>query len=108
MKKNYTQRLEKLRNRRFDSSTQKSLLSESFSKPEYGESVKYALESMREIDANYTKNTYNAAEKIQTNLTSGLTSKGLKVEYRYQGSVETNTHIKLHSDIDVLVFTEKF
>lgn len=108
MNKNYTQRLEKLKKRRLDESIQKSITSRSFSDINIGESVKYALEAMSEIDPNYTKNTYVAAENIQTNLSSGLSKSGIIVEYRYQGSIETNTHIKIYSDIDVLVFTQKY
>lgn len=108
MKKNYTQRLEKLKKRRLDEQLQKAVLTESFSDLRISESVKYALESMSPIDPEYTKNTYIASENIRTNLTKGLITKGLKVEYRHQGSVETNTHIKIHSDIDILVFTEKY
>jgi hypothetical protein len=108
MKKNYSQRLEKLRKRRLDESLQKAVLSKSFSDVSINESVKYALESMSEIDPTYTKNTYTASENIRNNLTPGLQRKGLTVEYRHQGSIETNTHIKIYSDIDLLVFTEKY
>ncbi|MCC7302801.1 MAG: hypothetical protein IT233_09175 [Bacteroidia bacterium] len=108
MNKNYTQRLDKLRKRRLDESIQKAILSKSFSDINISESVKYALEAMSEIDPNYTKNTYLASENIRTNLTTGLIKKGLSVEYRHQGSIETNTHIKIHSDIDILVFTDKY
>ena len=108
MKKNYTLRLEKLKKRRIDDQLQKAVLSESFSDIKISESVKYALESMSAIDSSYTRNTYLASENIRNNLTKGLNSKGLTVEYRHQGSVETDTHIKLHSDIDILVFTEQY
>jgi hypothetical protein len=108
MKKNYSKRLESLKKRRLDDELQKALLTESFSDDRIGESVKYALESMSPIDPNYTKNTYFASEKIKNSLSHGLASKSISVEYRYQGSVETDTHIKLHSDIDILVFTELF
>jgi hypothetical protein len=108
MKKNYTQRLDKLKERRIDDLLQKAILSESFSDISISESVKYALESMSPIDSSYTENTYLASENIRNNLTKGLNNKGLTIEYRHQGSVETDTHIKLHSDIDILVFTEKY
>ena len=68
MKKNYTQRLEKLKNRRLDEQLQKAVLSKSFSDIRIGESVKYALESMSPIDPSYTRNTYLASENIRNNL----------------------------------------
>lgn len=108
MTKNYTERLDKLKKRRLDENLEKAILSRSFSDITISESVKYALEAMSEIDPTYTKNTYVASENIQNNLTSGLKGSNLTVEYRHQGSVETNTHIKVHSDIDILVFTEKY
>lgn len=109
MIKNYTKRLESLKKRRTDDGLiQKAYLSESFSKPEFGESVKYTLESMKPIEASYTQNTILASKKVQTNLTNGFAQKKLSVTYRHQGSVETDTSIKLHSDIDLLVITEKY
>lgn len=108
MIKNYTQRLDKLKKRRTDDLLEKSYLSESFSKAEFNESVKYALESMKPIDASYTQNTFLASEKVQANLTKGLDAKNITVSYRHQGSVETDTSIKLHSDIDLLVITGKY
>lgn len=108
MVKDYKKRLEKLQNRRFDDTLQKSILSESFKKAEFGESLKYALEAMLPIDESYNKNTYLASEKIQNNLTNGLAKKNIAVTFRHQGSVETNTNIKLYSDIDLLVITTAF
>jgi hypothetical protein len=108
MKKNYAQRLEKLKKRRLDESLQRSILTNSFSDVSINDSAKYALESMSDIDPKYTQNTYLASENICNNLTPALQRRGLSVEYRHQGSITTNTHIKIHSDIDVLVFTDKY
>lgn len=104
----YSKRLEQLRRRRTDDRIEKSILSESFSKSELGESIKYALESMKEIDPDYTKNTYVASEKVSENIKKGLDKVPIDIEFRNQGSVETNTHIKLHSDIDLLVILKTF
>lgn len=104
----YSKRLEQLRRRRTDDRIEKSILSESFRKSELGESIKYALESMKEIDPDYTKNTYVASEKVSENIKKGLEKVPIDIEFRNQGSVETNTHIKLHSDIDLLVILKTF
>lgn len=104
----YSKRLEQLRRRRTDHRIEKSILSESFWKSELGESIKYALESMKEIDPDYTKNTYVASEKVSENIKKGLEKIPIDIEFRNQGSVETNTHIKLHSDIDLLVILKTF
>jgi hypothetical protein len=104
----YSQRLEQLRRRRTDDKIEKAILSESFRKSELGDSIKYALESMKEIDSDYTKNTYVASEKVSINIEKGLSKIPIEIVFRNQGSVETNTHIKLHSDIDLLVILQTF
>ncbi|MCU7616602.1 hypothetical protein NZ698_05285 [Chryseobacterium sp. PBS4-4] len=107
MPKNYTQRLEKLQKRRYDDYLEKSILSESFRRTDLGASTKYTLESMKPIDDSYTKNTIKAAENIQNNLKEKLKNE-YNLEFRHQGSTITDTHIKIHSDIDILVFTDSF
>lgn len=106
--KNYKQRLDNLRARRQDVLTKAYSLSEGFSQNKYGETVTYVLESMEPIENSYTQNTYEACEKVQTHLLSGLKEKGIDVQFRYQGSVPTNTHIKNYSDIDLLVIRQGF
>lgn len=104
----YTKRLELLKRRRTDDRIEKAILSESFRKSALGDSIKYTLESMREIDQDYTANTYIASEKVANNIEKGLSKIPIEVVFRNQGSVETNTHIKLHSDIDLLVILQTF
>lgn len=107
MPKNYTKRLENLQKRRFDDNLEKSILSESFKRDDIGQSTKYTLESMKPIENSYTQNTIKAAENIQNNLKEKLKSE-YNLTFRHQGSTITNTHIKIHSDIDILVFTDSF
>jgi hypothetical protein len=108
MKKNYSKRLENLRNRRFDDQLQKAILTESFSTTRLGESLKYVLESMRPIDHEYTLKTLKVSESIQTYLKNGLQKENIEVSFRHQGSVETDTNIRIHSDIDILTIIETF
>jgi hypothetical protein len=58
---------------------------------------------MQPIDPEYTKNSYKESDRIQNQLTTPLLEKGVPVSYEHQGSVTNNTHIKAHSDIDILV-----
>ena len=52
---------------------------------------------------------YQEGKRIQNQLENELDSKyNLHPDFRFQGSVTTNTHIKAVSDIDLLVLTEKF
>lgn len=107
MAKNYTKRLESLQKRRFDDNLEKSILSESFKRSDIGQSTKYTLESMKPIESSYTQNTIKAAENIQSSLKEKLKSE-YNLTFRHQGSTITDTHIKIHSDIDILVFTDSF
>ena len=102
MRKNYDKRLENLNKRRYDELIKKAILSESFHSENFGKSTKYVFESMREIDSKYTSNTFEASEKIQKHLRDGLSEIGIIVDFEHQGSVPMNTHIKLHSDIDLV------
>lgn len=108
MIKDYNKRIESLNKRRYDDTIRKAVLSESFFSESFGKTTKYVLESMKEIDSNYTKNTYEASSKIQVHLKTGLNADGIEVEFEHQGSVPMNTHIKLHSDIDLVVIHNGF
>jgi hypothetical protein len=106
--KDYNKRIASLKTRRTDNSLQKSFLSDSFNKYDYGEGLKYVLESMQPVNPSYTRNTYEACERIQNNIKPILNENNYNIEFRYQGSVPINTHIKLYSDIDQLVITNKY
>lgn len=105
---NYSKKLQNLQNRRRDVLTKSFSVTESFNKKAYGESTTYALEAMEPISETYTQNTYKAVEKVKAQLKSGLQEYGIDVEFRYQGSVPANTHIKLYSDIDLLTLHGAF
>lgn len=106
--KDYNKRIQNLRARRQDSITKAFSVSESFRRNQYGEAISYALESMEEIDPQYTRNTYEACEKVWGHLKSGLAEAKIDADHRYQGSVPTNTHIKNYSDIDLLAIHQGF
>lgn len=67
--------------------------------------IKYIIGSMQPIDERYTRRTIEQGERVRKQLESNLPP---GVAYRFQGSVMTDTHIKFHSDIDLLVFNQKF
>jgi len=106
--KNYSKRINNLRNRRMDTTFKKAILSDSFSQTNYNESIKYVLESMEPVKAEYTKNTCSACERVQNAIKQKLDNSGYSVEFKYQGSVPLNTHIKLYSDMDQLVITNRY
>lgn len=66
---------------------------------------RYVYLAMMAVDESYTAKTKEAGQRVKTHLQEG----GLcDVSYHYQGSVMTDTHIKGHSDIDLLVICEKY
>jgi hypothetical protein len=98
---NYQRRIERLQSRRFDPDLRKSILTESFSKIELPEDLKYLAESMQPIEDSYNQKTIEAADKVKNHLEKGLNLSFTR-DYRYQGSVRSRTNIKTHSDIDLL------
>lgn len=71
---------------------------------QYGNVEKYIRLAMHGVDPKYTAKIREAGEKVKGHLREVLT----RVTYKYQGSVETNTHIVATSDIDLLAITDEF
>ena len=65
---------------------------------------KYVLSAMREVDDEYTKKTKEAGNAVREQLKAKIAD----IEFEYQGSVMTDTHIRGASDIDLLTITTKF
>lgn len=66
--------------------------------------TKYIWLAMNEVDSSYTQKVVNAGNAVKATL---LTMQ-CGVQYEFQGSVMTQTHIKAASDIDLLTITTKF
>ena len=70
----------------------------------YSDVLVYIRSAMKGVDPAYTRKSIEAGERVKEHLRTVLTD----VTYKYQGSVMTNTHIKGHSDIDLLTICDKF
>lgn len=71
-------------------------------------SVRYAVGAMQEVDKRYTEISIETAKRIENQLHSRLLNNhGIKTEYRLQGSVPLNIHIKGVSDVDLLVINKE-
>lgn len=66
-----------------------------------GQELSYLIDAMQPIDEEFTKNTFAEADRVKEQLKTYLPAKYL-VEFDYQGSVTSDTHIRIHSDIDLL------
>jgi hypothetical protein len=87
----------------------KSLLQESWQKRAKNQSyTQYALGAMQEVGADYTRISIETAERVGSQLKSGLEAAGVTAGFRLQGSVPLNVHIRGVSDVDLLALDESF
>lgn len=70
--------------------------------------TRYALGSMQEVDPDYTRISIETAERVGRQLDQALGAAGCPVEFRLQGSVPLNIHIKGVSDVDLLTLDAYF
>lgn len=102
---NYTNRIDKLKSRY---NPDRDMLVEQRTYSDTSGEIKdvatYVRRAMREVDDSYTQKTKDAGNAVKQLLGSKLTD----VEFEYQGSVMTDTHIRGVSDIDLLTLCTKF
>jgi hypothetical protein len=103
-----TDRIGKLRARRTDKVIKAAEFREVYDAITDDESVRYAVGAMQPIDKQYTENTYAEGNRVKDQIDTSLNQSGVLVEFEYQGSVTNNTHIKAHSDIDLLALHNWF
>jgi hypothetical protein len=77
-------------------------LEESWQKRAQKPYTRYALGAMQEVGPVYTRVSMESAERVGKQLNTGLMAAGFSVEFRLQGSVPLNTHIRGASDVDLL------
>ncbi|MGZ3237506.1 MAG: hypothetical protein ACXU8A_09055 [Burkholderiaceae bacterium] len=102
-------RLERLRARRIDPNIKVAGLNEAYGRLLTEDSaVQYAIGAMQPIDPEYTRRTIEERSRVESQLQQGFSSAGLAVSFDYQGSVTNDTHIRAHSDVDLLTVDEKW
>lgn len=70
----------------------------------YSDVLTFIRVAMKGVEPEYTQKSKDAGERVKEYLLKEITD----VTFKYQGSVMTNTHIKGHSDIDLLTICDKF
>lgn len=70
--------------------------------------TKYALGAMQEVGKRYTEISVETAARVGKQLMTGLTNRGHRVDFRLQGSVPLNVHIRGVSDVDLLTLDISF
>lgn len=101
-------KIERLRQRRFDPIKGQYDVRENFSNTEFSQSTRYIYETMQPISKEYRDITIGAADKVTRHLNRQFNSLDYLHSFRYQGSVTTNTEIAVHSDIDILFMQKDF
>ena len=105
MARNYKQLVEKTRARINPDNVQiQKSFSDELSTISYSDVLTYIRYAMKGVEPAYTQKSTEAGERVKEHLSKALRD----VTFKYQGSVMTNTHIKGHSDIDLLTICEKF
>ncbi len=105
MNKDYGVLLENLMKRRYDEALRESILSDAFEECEYPAPLKYTLEAMEEIDPSYSYKTFHITKRIQDRLSKVFKEINLKADFRYQGPIQTETHIVLYGGVELIVLT---
>ena len=99
MNKDYRTLIDRLKHRQNPDGL---ILEKSFSDELVDSGYKYAdvyiKRAMQAVEPEYTQKSMEAGNKVKEYLKSKLSN----VDYEFQGSVMTNTHIKGYSDIDLL------
>jgi len=67
----------------------------------------YLVDSMQPIDAQFTENTFKEGIRVRDQLAKNLPSR-YQSAFDFQGSVTSDTHIRIHSDIDLLALNGCF
>lgn len=103
---NYNSRIKNISNRLNPDNLElaTNLSAEEYPSISYTDVTRYVTLAMKGVDPLYTRKSKEAGEKVKSHLLKELDN----VEYEYQGSVMTDTHIKGNSDIDLLVISTKF
>ena len=70
--------------------------------------TRYALGAMQEVGPDYTRISIETAQRVQKQLATDLTARGFFVDFRLQGSVPLNVHIRGVSDVDLLNIDTSF
>ena len=73
-----------------------------------GEATKYIIGAMAPMAQRYTQRLIEQGNRVENQLKTRLTAEYPALAFRRQGSVSNNTHIKFHSDVDVLTIIDKF
>lgn len=79
----------------------------SFSVPDDEKDYDYLVDAMQPIEEDFTRKTFEEGYRVWNQLEKNLPAV-YQVEFDFQGSVTSDTHIRIHSDIDLLALNGCF
>jgi hypothetical protein len=94
-------RFERLRSRRIPLEKIAAAKLESLSRSAADQDFNYLVDAMSPIDVQFTENTFAEGERVRNQLQKNFLAE-FKAEFEFQGSVTSDTHIRIHSDIDLI------
>lgn len=104
-----TDRLEKIEAAARINVLAKSFVEENYQKRATSDPyTRYTLGAMQEVGPDYTRISIETVERVMGQLKTGLTAIGRSSDYRLQGSVPANLHIRGVSDVDLLALDDAF
>ncbi len=109
MEKNYTKLIQNVKNRTNPDVLNESIIMDKTFSAEIRDVadvkvLEYIKRAMRGVEPIYTERTIEAGNKVKKHLKNNNSS----LDYKFQGSVPSNTHIKGHSDIDLVQIVNDF
>jgi hypothetical protein len=94
-------KFDKLRNRHQPLDKQTHYFNEDYRRATTHTSFEYMVETMQPISDKYTEETFQQGDRVKAVLKANLEA-SYSARFAYQGSVTSDTHIQVHSDIDLL------
>lgn len=83
------------------------MVSEDFYDESLPEIVRYTLESMQEIDPSYNYKLFSSFKRTQDLITQRLKAVDIPANVRYQGPHNTDTHVELYGELELLVILKE-
>lgn len=102
MNLDYNNLINNIKRRRFDEAIRDHVLSPSFADANIPDPVKYAMESMSEIDSAYAYKVYGVSRRIHELINRELLARNMRTDFRYQGALRVETHVRLYGEVDLL------
>ncbi len=102
MQLDYSLLLDNVRRRRYDEAIRTHVLSASFEDKSLPAPIRYAFESLIEVDEAYAYKVHANSRKVHHELSTLLQEKQIHADFRYYGPLRTETHIRLYGEIELL------